>query len=198
MAFFNEDLSFVINGYVPLEAASCPALDPTAAIQIGDDIIEIYQSRIDALIDQLGKHILLNYDPIIQVCPNCYYDSIRKRSNGNYKPGGPIPFAKGQQCTYCKGQGVLQTAVQKCIKALIQWRPRDAATYGISLSKHKGVVRFKTFMSYFDDLVRAKTAISNSAVSDMATIKVRLLKGPVITGLRESRYCISFWELIDD
>ena len=185
-----------INGYEPKPALSCPTLDPTAAIQISDELINIYQSRIDALINQLGKSVLLEFDPIREPCSNCTYDIMRKRSTGIYKPGGPRPFVRGRKCPHCKGRGFEETPVQKCIRCLISWNAKDSENYGISTADYKSIVRFKTYLYNFDDLVRAKFAISNYAIINLVTLRVRCIKQPIIVGLREDRYCISFWELV--
>ncbi len=163
---------------------------------ITDKLIQVYQSRIDALINQLGKNVLLQFDPIREPCPNCLFDTIRKRSLGIFKPGGPRPFIKGRKCPYCKGRGLLETPVTKCIKCLTKWNPRDAENYGISIQQRKGLVRLKTFLTESDDLRRARTVVVNSDVSDQMTLKMRLLKGPIPVGLQEDRYCITFWELM--
>jgi len=84
---------------------TCPPLDPTASIQISDELIGIYQSRIDALINQLGKNIILEFAKIKTPCPNCLFDTMRERSTGIFRSGGPRPFARGRTCPWCKGDG---------------------------------------------------------------------------------------------
>lgn len=190
------NIDLFIRGSIGSIPISCPALDPTLPIQISDELIGIYQSRIDALINQLGKNVILEFDPIVEPCVNCFQNTIEHRSNGVYKSGGPIPFSRGQKCPYCKGHGFLERKVEKCIKCLIQWRPQDAKNYGISTSDSKDIVRLKTFLTSGDDLIKAKTAIVNHDISDILKLRVRLIRGPVIVGLRESRYIITFWELI--
>ncbi|KKL23478.1 hypothetical protein LCGC14_2425000, partial [marine sediment metagenome] len=108
------------------------------------------------------------------------------------------PFARGRRCPWCKGKGFEETANNKCIKALLQWNPKEAANYGLTLSDSKGVVRIKTFLTEFDDLKRAITVVANYDMDSIARLRVKLVKGPIPTGLREDRYCISFWELLDD
>jgi len=196
MADFNGSGNLFINGSVPVPALSCPALDPTASIQIKTELIEIYQSRIDALINQLGKNVYLEFDPVKSPCPNCEYDTLRNRSTGIYKAGGPRPFGRGRKCPYCKGRGFTETPVNKCIKCLTKWNPRDASDYGISVSHRKGVVRLKTYLTEADDLARAKTVVVNHDIVDQMKLKVRLIQGPIPVGLRDDRYCISFWELM--
>jgi len=189
-------LNCFVNGVEPKPELVCPPLDPTASIQIKDSLIKVYQSRIDALINQLGKNVTLEFDPIRTPCPNCTFDRIRKRSTGIYIPGGPRPFKRGRKCPWCKGRGLLETVVTKCIQCLIKWNPEDAEKFGVSISQKKGVVRFKTFLTEADDLLRARTAVANKDIEDQMKLRVRLLQGPIPVGLRERRYCISFWELI--
>jgi len=196
MAVDTGQINLFIGGYEPKPSVSCPSLDPTSAIQIKDSLITTYQSYIDSLVNQLGKNVYLEFDPIRDVCPNCEYDTLRKRSTGIYKPGGPRPFDRGRKCPYCKGHGFIETAVNKCIKCLLKWNPKDAANYGISVSQTKGIVRLKTYLTEADDLSRAKTVIVNHDIVSQMKLRVRLIMGPIPVGLREDRYCISFWELV--
>jgi hypothetical protein len=193
-----NNINFVINGISSSPIISCPALDPTASIQISDELIGIYQSRIDALINQLGKNIILEFDPIIEPCPNCGQDLIKNRSNGIYKSGGPIPFDRGRKCPYCKSIGFLKTENTKCIKCLIKWNPRNFDNYDISVSRNNEVVRLKGYLEDCDDIIRAKTAIVDHDIINDFKLRVKLVQGPVPVGLREDRYCISFWKLIDE
>lgn len=196
MASESGNLNLFINGYSPKPALACPILDPTASIQIKDSLINIYQSRIDALINQLGKNVYLEFDPIKDPCPNCEFEMIRGRSRGIYRTGGPRPFARGRRCPYCKGHGFLETVVNKCIKCLIKWNPEDAKNFGIAVSQTGGIVRLKTYLTEADDLSRARTVIVNHDIASQMKLKVKLIQGPIPVGLREDRYCISFWELI--
>jgi len=196
------DLPLCINGVVAKTDdpanPTCPPLDPTASIQISDELIGIYQSRIDALINQLGKNITLEFAKIRVPCPNCLFDTMRDRSTGIFRTGGPRPFARGRRCPWCKGNGFEESDNGKCIKALLKWNPKEASNYGIDITKHRGIVRIKTFLTEFDDLVRAETVIVNKDIQGVARFRVKLIKGPIPVGLREDRYCISFWELIDN
>lgn len=167
-----------------------------ASVVISDILIGIYQDRIDALINQLGKNIYLEFDPIREPCPNCTYDTMRKRSTGIHRSGGPRPFTRGRRCPYCKGKGLIETAVEKCVKCLIKWNPKDAKNFGISITQKKGIVRLKTFLTLADDLKRARTVLVNHDIVDKMKLRMRLVKGPTPVGLREDRYCISFWELL--
>lgn len=186
----------LIAGYTQ-KPSSCPILDPLASIQIGDDLIQIYQARIDALINQLGKNVLLEYDPIVTPCPNCYLDTEGRRSTGVYKPGGPTLFPRGQKCPHCKGTGTVEEQVTKCIKCLLKWNPSDYMSYGVSVVDPKGIVRTKGYLTDAAAIERASTAIVNYGIQATMRLRVRRLRGPIPVGLRADRYCITFWELID-
>jgi len=175
----------------------CPVLDPTASIQISDDLIRIYQSRIDALINQLGKNVYLEFDPIREPCPNCELDAVRKRSKGIYLPGGPRPFPRGRRCPYCKGAGLLETAVETCIRCLLKWNPTDAANFGVSVTDARGIVRLKTYLDNAPGIMRANTALVHKDIAEVMTLRVKKVRGPYPVGLRQDRYCVSFWELVD-
>lgn len=192
----DNSLDLFIHGIIPRPEVSCPILDTDAAIQIGSDIIEIYQSRIDALINQLGKNIILEFNPIIVPCRNCIFDPIRKRSTGEYKIGGPRPFQNGRQCPWCKGRGFEETQETRCIQGLIKFNPKDIANYNISVNNNKSIIRVKTFLYHADDIKKTKTAIIDSDQQSIVIARSRLIKGPVPVGLRDDRYIISFWELI--
>jgi len=196
MASASGTSDLFMHGLEEKPALACPIVSTTGSIVITNELIEIYQGRIDALINQIGKNVTLVFDADKEVCPNCEFDPIRQRSSGRPKSGGPRLFKKGRQCPYCKGRGFVETQNQKCIKCLTRWNPRDAIQYGISVRRNKDIVRLKTFTADYDDLIRASYAITNADIASVDRFRVRLKQTPVVVGLRESRYCISFWERI--
>lgn len=68
--------------------------------------------------------------------------------------------------------------------------------YGISVSDHNGIVRIKTFLTNADDIARTRIATVDDEQSSVLRLACRLIKGPVPVGLREDRYCVSFWEVL--
>ncbi len=185
---------FMHGAPVPLET-TCPERSPEVAIQITDRLVGIYQGRIDALINQLGKNVVLYFTPTRTACINCHIDPVRNRSNGVYRVGGPRQFQRGRRCPWCKGDGFLNTEVTKCIQCLIKWNPKDSFSYGISIEDSKSIVRLKTFITSADDMIRAQYAEVDINVSSNVRYRIRKLRGPIPIGLQESRYCLSWWEL---
>lgn len=193
MAIIMASGNMFINGLIERSETVCPIVDPTASVQISDALINVYRGAIDSMINQLGKNLFINFPPIVEPCVNCFFDSVRRRSTGIYISGGPRPFKRGRQCPWCKGRGFQETQSKKCIKALTQWNPKDMRNYGIDLSADKDVVRIKTLAIYSDDLVRAQTIVPNHDIANIINLECSLLKGPILIGLRSSRYCVSFW-----
>jgi hypothetical protein len=193
-----DNIFLIIQGAAEEVDVSCPILDPTASIQISSGLVQVYQDHIDALINQLGKNILLEFDPIITVCPNCIQDTIRQRSSGRYNGIGPEPFVRGRKCPVCKGDGVLETPETRCIKCLIKWNSKDYANKDIRYEKGRSIVRTKCLMSQAPLIQRCRTALMNYDISNQLTLRVKRLRSPVPAGLRDKRYCITFWEIVED
>jgi hypothetical protein len=194
-------LDLCINGVEPRpneDGPVCPTVSTSGALVICDEMVQCYRDKIDALINQLGKNVILNLPKIKNPCPNCEFDSMRGRSRGIYIIGGPRPFGRGQTCPWCKGNGFEETENQVCIKALTHWRAKDLADYGIDITDYKGVVRLKTYLAHLDDLRRAETATVNHDIEGLARYTVRLIRGPYPRGFRNDTHCLSFWELLDD
>lgn len=184
-------------GYAPKSPLVCPPLDSTAAIQISPALIRLYQDRIDALLNQLGKNVVLEFDPVQTPCPNCLFDPITNRSTGVYRDAGPEPFPRGRKCPYCKGEGVVTSNETRCIKCLIKWAPKDAMNYGLTVTDPRAIVRTKCLLTNAPLIARARTAIIDYGISDVTRLKVKRLRGPVPVGLREDRYAITFWQLVN-
>lgn len=187
----------IIFGVEPKDGSACPTLDPNASIQISPTLIGIYQSRIDAMINQLGKNMLLEFAPVEVPCPNCEFDAVAKRSTGIYKAGGPTPFDRGRRCPHCSGAGTLKTQETRCVKCLTKWNPDDYRKHGVAVEDPNSIVRTKGFLTDAPYFAKSQTAIVNHDISNILKTRVRRLRGPIPVGLREDRYCITFWQLVE-
>jgi Zn ribbon nucleic-acid-binding protein len=106
------------------------------AFNISDRLIDTYQEGIDAIIEQLGKSVIIVKNPVVTDCPNCGYDKRRNRSNGTYNTNNPNPigqlnkeFVNGQVCPVCSGRGQINSSDQHLeIKATLKWNPYEMMT----------------------------------------------------------------------
>lgn len=193
---YSGNMWMLIVGEPPPLDSTCPVRSPLDRIQIPDRLVKVYQDHIDALINQIGRNVVLYFEPQSDPCPNCYYDATNQRSNGQHRIGGPRPFSAGRRCPWCDGIGLVKTPVTKCIKCLVKWNPRDNVGYGLSASSPDGVVRLKTHLRYAKDLSRADQIAVDVAVSDDIDVRLEMIRQPIPVGLRDSVYCVSYWGVV--
>lgn len=86
----------------------------------------IFIENVTQLVADAGRNIKIHKQPLIEDCPSCGFDSIRKRSNNIYNEANPnplgplnIPFINGRRCPVCKGKGKLQTPQNETIIGVI-------------------------------------------------------------------------------
>ena len=162
---------------------------------ISDELIGVYQSGIDALINQLGKTVEVRYPPKITDCNNCVYDSIGKKSANVYSSGGPAPFIG--VCPLCQGTGKKETFPSENIVCLVEWNPKDYKKYDIDIRQQNNICKVKTYASHIPKILKAVEFIVDAKVGNLSSYRCKLLREPVLTGLQQSRYCLCFMELID-
>ena len=180
----------VIGCGIPID----PPVARPALFVIPSTVIEIFEREIDGLITDLGRDIKLIYDPSVVVCINCQFDPIGNKSNNRFRPGGPISFPDGSRCPYCNGSGRTEEENSEIIKALVSWDAKDYIDFGISIQNPNAVVRTKTLLKLVPKIQRAKEAIVDYRINDILKLKCRKLRDPIPTGLKNSRYAITWWQ----
>jgi len=179
------------------------------SFEIGDNIIRVYQDGIDAIINQLGKAVLIIKNPTETVCPNCHWDSNKQRSSGRYKTdnpntlNGPLnkPFVNGQVCPVCRGYGKLVSERNNLqIKATTIWNPQEEIMddNGTKIALPNGVCKLKTFSSYYDDVVGAKefqVAFDEKTEGSPKFANCEMFKKPTPRGLKYNRYMVFYLRL---
>ncbi len=148
-------------------------------------IVKIYQENIDSLIENMGKEVVLYFEPKITNVNDQFYDPVR---GGDEKR----PSYKGNSSKV--SPTILQAT--KIIKALTKLNPSDYETFGLVIKNPQGIVRLKTYISDVPDLKRCKYIIPNIDVKDIIGARYQLLRDPVPQGLQQDRYAISFWERV--
>ncbi len=200
----SENISLFIssnfpNNFAALFLTGCaptPVVAPeTLLSRVSDNTIQIFQDGIDTLINQLGKSVRLIYPPTIIDCPNCVNDPIGNKPANRFRPG-PMRFSDGIRCPYCRGTKKTEEENSEVIQGLIQIKPRDYKRYGISVQDPGALVRVKTFITDVIKIERATHAIIDIQKQDIIKIKCRKIREPIPTGLRDSRYAITFWERV--
>ena len=172
------------------------------AFTIDDNIIRIYQDGIDAIIDQLGKKLILINPRNDSDCPNCGF--AFGRSNGRYNssnpnPAGPLnkPFVDGQICPVCQGRGKIKEAEDSTeIVSTIEWEPKEeVAGTKRTIVFPRDVCKCKTYSSYLkqiEDATEFLVAYDEITEGDPNLVKCTMFRKPVPRGLKYNRYCEFF------
>jgi len=181
------------------------------AFVITDRQIRTYQEGIDAIINQLGKTLILVQPPKQTNCPNCVYDQRRKRSAGRYtssnpNPLGPLhkPFNNGQVCPVCQGKGLLKSEQSQVeIKATMKWSPNERVTNdeGQQVYLSDDIVKIKTFVSHFDDFnnaIQYLVAYDENVEDSPNLVRCKPYIKAVPRGLKYNRYFIAYLQRIDN
>lgn len=149
-----------------------------------NEIVQIYQTEIDSLIDNMGKYVTLYFASTVQNVNPQFHDPVRGRDvrKPAFKsaPGEPAPTV---------------TEHTKTIKALIRIDPLDYRTWA-KIDEAQSIVRLKTFLTDVPDLQRCDHIIVNVPERNIIEAKYRLMREPIPTGLKHNRYAVTFWERV--
>lgn len=145
------------------------------------NLVTAYQERIDWLINSAGKTITLHFKkvPIETIPQEDLQDPIR----------GPVV-----KSPIFKPGGQLEEYDTSTIKALVQQNPKDFARFNIQINDTENVVRLKTYMTYAPSLLKCHhITLPNQ---ELVYTKYRLIREPTKHGLKDERYCLTYWERI--
>jgi hypothetical protein len=168
---------------------------PNPGNLVSDTVKQVFKERMDELLVDLGRKITLHLKPSVSDCPNCLFDSTRKRSKNIYNSANPNPagglnkqFAKGKRCPVCRGKGILQTARTTEYTATIssKFKEEDVLREGIG-SFDMNVVKTNTVIESYAEILAAELATIDG-------LTYTPLGKPVKTGLQELIRVKMFWE----
>lgn len=147
-----------------------------------NEIVQIYQTEIDSLIDNMGKYVTLYFASTVENVRPKFHDSVRGRDirQPSYKAGPTEPAPTTTEHT-------------RTLKALIRIDPLDYETFN-NIDQPKSIVRLKTFLSDVPDLQRCDYIVINVPERNIIEAKYRMLREPIPTGLKHNRYAVTFWE----
>jgi hypothetical protein len=160
---------------------------------VNDALVQLFQSRIEQLISDLGRDITLTLPPLRLDCPNCGWDFVQQRSNNIHTPnasgaGLNKSFPNGQRCPVCNGAGKLDFSRQIIHKALIGFGPApEEFNYELWGLTPADVIRTKTKLVTQPDFDLSQFAIIDGFECEKITI-------PRKTGLRDLAFLVSYWK----
>jgi len=146
---------------------------------------DIYQNKIDELIDNLGKDCKFIYDSTITNVNDRFIDSSRPR--GVMRPD--------HQRTE-SSSAPLKSNNSEIIRCLVEWDPKVSQELNIRADEPRSIIKLKTYLTNANKILRCDHMIPNIDSSNHVEVKYRLLKQINPRGLKEDRYIVSYWKQI--
>lgn len=158
----------------------------------------IYNQQMDLLLSPTGlttKCSLFFGITNKELCPNCIYDSVLKKSANKYKNGGPIVFPLGQICPYCNGIG-------------FYGEEKSEDIYMAIIADHKKWINPPTNLAIADNMIQSicsKELLGQIKKCKHMTVlysnindnpKYTLYTDPTPAGLGDNNYIICMWKNI--
>lgn len=147
-------------------------------------VVPIYQSRIDDIINQLGKNVTLYFKSTVTNVATAFDDPVR---GDIMKPAFKTTVAAPAPTI---------TYNTRVLKALVKWNPKDFEMYGLTIKNAAGIIRIKTFLTDVPDILRCDYMVPNSDVRGIIDTKFKLIREPIPVGLQTDRYAVSYWERV--
>jgi hypothetical protein len=172
--------------------------DPFAGI-ITQAFKDIHKYAIDALLedDALTIPCRITYaDNKQSDCPNCIYDSQRRRSANRYQPGGPTPFQYGTICPYCSGHGRISSEQSEEIYLAVIWDYRYWIDFDLNVQSPEGRVQTISKIDTLPSLKRAKYVTIGTDIENY--VKHRFQRDSEVQpcGLGANNYCVVLWKRV--
>lgn len=131
----------------------------------------------------------------LTLCPNCYYDSMLKKSTNRYKEDGPRPFSG--ICPYCMGVGVLTDDSSQTLMAAPIYNQKKWCHPPDPVKTPGGSVATLSLPSTYDIIKQAKEIIINSELSQSVKLRYQRVGEPLPCGLGMSCIIETIWQRVE-
>lgn len=152
----------------------------------------------DDTITTWGKPCKLVYSGKETICPNCIVNTQTGQSTNRYKPGGPVPFPRGEICPVCNGTGkITGTDNYDIATFMIDWEPKNwqivLATTNNTPRIPGAVAATQGFVTDLPKVIRADYVILDIE-SNYTSNRYTLAKEPIsIYNFIRNRYFMAYW-----
>lgn len=167
-----------------------------------------FDNAIDALLmdDALTRPCKLIYQgSAIEVCDNCSFDPIGRKSSNRYKAGGPIPFPAGGICPSCGGAGMKTAETTETVRLLVTWDNKgwkDLGARGLPDGMQQQPFTPNQFaqtmsgLSTWPKINRANEIVLDTDVENYIEMRCMKKGDAELCGMGTSRYVLAMWERI--
>lgn len=166
---------------------------------ISKELKSLYKQFIDELLreNSLSLPCKLVYDSSLFVeCPNCNTDPVSHKSSNTYKENGPLVFADGQICPYCRGLGGSYQDASEIINMLVIFDYKYWMDFDSKVHQPDGMVQTISKLEDYSKIKNCNKIIIDTNLSNYTENYFQRNSDPRPCGFGESSYFFTLWKKI--
>lgn len=166
---------------------------------ISTELKNLYNEYIDELfrVGSLSLPCKLIYeDSKFIECINCYVDAISHKSSNRYKSGGPITFADGQICPYCRGLGGSYSEASDTIYLLVLFDYKYWLNFNSKIHSPDGLVQTISKLQDYPKIKSCNKIIIDTNIQNYTQSYYQRNSEPEPAGFGSSSYFFTYWKKI--
>lgn len=166
---------------------------------ITSDFKNLYKTFIDELLRTSSLSLpckLIYSGSSFTECSNCNLDPISHKSANTYKAGGPIVFADGQICPYCRGLGGAYSEAFDTTDLMVIFDYKYWINFNSKVHSPDGLVQT---ISKFSDYAKIKSCnkiIIDTSIQNYTESYYARNSEPEPCGLGDNSYLFTYWKKI--
>lgn len=159
--------------------------------QIPSELLDLHESIVSSMIEQLGQAYTVYYKPVYTECVNCVANPIGNVSANIFRTGGPVPFPFGAICPICNGEGFKQTQTTDTVQLEVIWEQRKFIDIGQQIKIPDGAVQVKGYMGDLQKL-QDMEGIDILGPTNLLGGLYKLWGQPIPQGFRKDKFFLAF------
>jgi len=166
---------------------------------ITNDLKNLYKSMIDELLrsGSLSLPCKLIYEAsFFNKCLNCNYDPISNKSSNTYKSGGPLVFADGQICPYCRGLGGTYDQAYDIRDLLVIFDYKYWVNFNSKIHSPDGLIQTISKLEDYPKINTCNKLIVDTNIQNYTESYYQRNSEPQPAGFGESSYFFTYWKKI--
>jgi hypothetical protein len=166
---------------------------------ISQQFKDLYKTFINEMLraNSLSVSCKLIYEgSVFNECVNCIVDPISHKSANLYKSGGPLIFADGQICPYCRGLGGIYQESFDVSNFLVIFDYKYWINFNSKIHSPEGLVQT---ISKFEDYQKIKSCnkiIIDTSIQNYTESYFQRNSEPEPCGLGDNAYIFTLWKKI--
>lgn len=129
-------------------------------------------------------------------CVNCNLDPISHKSINTYKNNGPIFFADGQICPYCRGLGGIYEEANDIRNLLVIFDYKYWVNFDSKIYNSQGTIQTISKLEDYPKIKKCNKLIVDTNTHNYTESYYQRNSDPQPAGFGESSYFFTYWKKI--